>query len=45
MKTNDTRPRKELHIFNGFMNPHGGSELEALELYRLLREQGTAARL
>jgi glycosyltransferase involved in cell wall biosynthesis len=25
-----------LHIFNGFQNPHGGSELEALALYDLL---------
>lgn len=25
-----------VHIFNGFMNPHGGSELEALALQRLL---------
>jgi glycosyltransferase involved in cell wall biosynthesis len=25
-----------LHLFNGFQNPFGGSDLEALELYRLL---------
>ncbi|MES2830939.1 MAG: glycosyltransferase family 4 protein [Pseudomonadota bacterium] len=25
-----------IHIFNGFLNPHGGSELEALALYALL---------
>lgn len=25
-----------IHLFNGFQNPFGGSDLEALELYRLL---------
>lgn len=28
-----------IHIFNGFQNPHGGSELEALSLFDLLRRQ------
>lgn len=28
-----------IHIFNGFQNPHGGSELEALALHALLREK------
>lgn len=27
-----------IHLFNGFMNPFGGSDLEALELFRLLGE-------
>lgn len=30
-------PDAEIHIFNGFLNPYGGSELEALSLYDLLR--------
>jgi glycosyltransferase involved in cell wall biosynthesis len=30
---------KRIHIFNGFQNPHGGSELEALQLARLLGEK------
>ncbi|MBC7415779.1 MAG: glycosyltransferase family 4 protein [Herminiimonas sp.] len=30
--------RTVLHIFNGFLNPTGGSELEALSLYALLRQ-------
>lgn len=30
-------PDAGLHIFNGFLNPYGGSELEALSLYGLLR--------
>lgn len=45
MNVHGMQPRKALHIFNGFMNPHGGSELEALELYRLLREQGITTSL
>lgn len=28
-----------IHIFNGFLNPTGGSELEALSLYGLLRQE------
>lgn len=28
-----------IHIFNGFQNPHGGSELEALSLFNLLQGQ------
>lgn len=28
-----------IHIFNGFQNPNGGSEQEALHLYELLREK------
>jgi glycosyltransferase involved in cell wall biosynthesis len=28
----------EIHIFNGFMNPYGGSEKEALFLYSLLKK-------
>ena len=28
-----------IHIFNGFLNPHGGSELEALALHTLLRDK------
>lgn len=28
-----------IHIFNGFLNPYGGSELEALSLYELLRDK------
>ena len=28
-----------IHIFNGFLNPTGGSELEALALYGLLRRE------
>lgn len=28
-----------IHLFNGFQNPFGGSELETLSLYRLLREK------
>lgn len=30
---------KRIHIFNGFQNPHGGSELEALQLARLLSKK------
>ncbi|CAB3803160.1 glycosyltransferase family 4 protein [Pararobbsia alpina] len=30
---------QRIHIFNGFQNPHGGSELEALQLARLLSEK------
>jgi glycosyltransferase involved in cell wall biosynthesis len=30
---------KVIHIFNGFLNPYGGSELEALSLYTLLCSQ------
>lgn len=32
--------KKRVHIFNGFMNPYGGSENEALSLYRLLQDRG-----
>ena len=28
-----------IHIFNGFQNPTGGSELEALSLHGLLRRE------
>ncbi len=28
-----------IHIFNGFLNPYGGSELEALSLFKLLRDK------
>jgi glycosyltransferase involved in cell wall biosynthesis len=34
-----TSSNAPIHIFNGFQNPHGGSELEALSLFDLLREQ------
>jgi glycosyltransferase involved in cell wall biosynthesis len=30
---------KTIHIFNGYQNPYGGSELEALSLYSLLRSK------
>jgi glycosyltransferase involved in cell wall biosynthesis len=30
-------PTPVLHLFNGFLNPYGGSELETLSLYELLR--------
>jgi glycosyltransferase involved in cell wall biosynthesis len=30
---------QRIHIFNGFQNPHGGSELEAIQLARLLSEK------
>lgn len=30
--------RKTVHIFNSFLNPYGGSELEALGLFEMLRE-------
>lgn len=29
-----------IHLFNGFLNPHGGSELEALSLADQLRAHG-----
>ncbi len=31
--------QQTIHLFNGFMNPCGGSELETLSLYALLREK------
>ena len=34
-----TQQPMPIHIFNGFMNPHGGSELEALALHALLCDQ------
>jgi glycosyltransferase involved in cell wall biosynthesis len=33
-----TSPDKPFHLFNGFRTPYGGSEQEALALYRQLRE-------
>jgi glycosyltransferase involved in cell wall biosynthesis len=30
---------KTIHIFNGYQNPYGGSELEALSLYALLKSK------
>jgi glycosyltransferase involved in cell wall biosynthesis len=35
--------RKTIHIFNGFHNPYGGSELEALNLYALLRKSANVS--
>ena len=29
---------RDIHLFNGFMNPHGGSEQETLALYSLLKK-------
>jgi glycosyltransferase involved in cell wall biosynthesis len=37
MPTSPARPA--IHIFNGFQNPYGGSEQEALSLYALLKDR------
>jgi len=34
-----TSGSRSIHIFNGFLNPHGGSELEALALHALLSDK------
>lgn len=36
----DSMSNQRIHIFNGFQNPNGGSELEALQLARLLATKG-----
>lgn len=36
---NDAVAGNTIHIFNGFLNPYGGSELEALSLFKLLRDK------
>jgi len=35
-------PKQVIHIFNGFQNPHGGSEQETLNLAHLLGKNGAA---
>lgn len=39
----DVVVRPMVHLFNGFQNPCGGSELEALSLYTLLKQKADVA--